>query len=115
MNALFGLLSEQTVVGAIQLMVGGKVKKWAKGDKRVTALIPWFTLLLSYIGFTVMPVSAQAATSLGPLAPQIGAVVGGLVQTVMVTGTHGFYKNALKPVLKTLLGRLLLAYVGEEK
>jgi hypothetical protein len=37
------------------------------------------------------------------VAPELGAFVGGVVQAVLVTGTHSFYKNAIKPLLLPLI------------
>ncbi len=105
---LAGLLSEQTLIGLLQLLLGSAVKPQLK-DKlhasgvKLTAWIPLLNVILAYIGFTIMPASAVAATAIGHVSGEAASVlVAAILQTVVVTGAHSTFKNTLFPALRAL-------------
>jgi hypothetical protein len=114
METLVKLLGEQWVIGALQLLLGGLVKPQLKDKllatgQKATGLIPLLNLVIAYLGFQLMPASAQAAAFIGTLVPiREGASVLALalLQTVMITGTHSTLKNTVVPVAKVGLGWL---------
>lgn len=90
------------ILGVLQWLAGAWLKKQ---PGTVNNVIGWVTLLLSALGFMVMPKDANAAVSLGaifgPVAGLAWPVVVGL-QTVVVTGIHEWVRHS---ILAPILGR----------
>ena len=94
MEFVFRLLSEQTIIGLLQILVG----KWAKGQAWFeNKFIPVLTWVCAVVGLTVLPASAHAA-ALGGVLPVVGSVFGlALFQNFLVTGVHSSFKNTVIP------------------
>lgn len=111
MNEILTLLQEQSVI----IFGTFIVNKWLKGRTWFdNSFIPVFTLLASYLGYTLAPTSAHAAGLLSPLAPAAGAGAMAILQTVLITGTHSLSKNTLIPLLKLGLRAAALSILKEK-
>jgi Na+-translocating ferredoxin:NAD+ oxidoreductase RnfA subunit len=110
MEFVFRLLSEQTIIALLQLIVG----KWAKGTVWFeNKFIPVLTWLCAVVGFTLLPASAHAA-SLGGVLPVVGSVFGiALFQNFLVTGVHSSFKNTVIPAFWD--GVNLLAKIAQNR
>lgn len=102
-------LSEQSVLGFLQLIVGKLIKN---NPSVPNIVIPWVTLLLSILGYTVAPASAQATGALSPLMPALNVGLMAILQTVMITGVHSFSKNSIGPLLSLGLRAAALKIIG---
>lgn len=90
------------IMGVLQLGASALLKRKPEFPN---AFIPWLNLIVGLIGFSVVPVVANA----GDGNPIVGAVaVGGaaILQTLLVTGAHSFWKNAVLEGLLAVLARL---------
>jgi hypothetical protein len=109
MDILIKLLGEQWLIGLVQLILGKLIKpalaeRLLAAGLRATAFIPILNLIIAYLGFQLLPVSAAAAGFLAaaiPVKEGISVIGLALLQTVMVTGTHSTLKNTVVPVAKT--------------
>jgi hypothetical protein len=85
------------ILGAVQWCVGLVIKK---NGGAVNSFIGWVTLVLSFIGYSVVPSEAHAFGRglLGMFAPLPNLVLVGL-QTGLVTGIHSWILNSVvKPL-----------------
>lgn len=111
MQELLSLLQEQAVV-ILAVFLSGKYLKtqpWFNNQ-----FIPVVTLLLSYLGYSLAPASAHAAGLLSPVVPAIGVGAMTILQTLLITGTHSFSKNAILPLLKLGLRAAALSVLKEK-
>lgn len=88
------------LLAVLQWVVGFVLKK---APKVVNGVIPWVTLLLSVLGYAVVPPQAHAMGRelLGPFATLPNVMLMAL-QTAVVTGLHEWLLNG---VVKPLLGK----------
>ncbi len=102
------LLTEQTLVGIMQLFLGATVKpqlkdKLHKTGVKYTSWIPFLNVILAYIGFSVLPASAHAASAVASVSGEgLSVLVSAVLQTVAVTGAHSTWKNSVLPALRVL-------------
>jgi len=107
-------LHDQTVIMVLQLVIG---RLWKSNPQLENKFIPWVSLGLSFIGYNLMPATANAASSLSGLAPYASAAVLAALQTALVTGVHSFSKNALSPLWENALKAIAFKIIqrGETK
>jgi hypothetical protein len=110
--SITAFLNNQVVIMMLQLIVG---KLWKANPKLNNAVIPWVSLILSLIGYTIMPAPAAAASALTGLAPYASTALLAVTQTLLVTGVHGFSKNALQPLWNNVLKALAYKVIGGGK
>lgn len=88
-------LSSGAILTVLQLTLGKYLKNKVDFPNKV---IPWVSLFLAIIGYTVAPGTAAAAVAI-PLAPAAGIFLSAAFHTLFTTGLHSFGKNALLPAL----------------
>lgn len=97
MEFIFTLISSQTVIAFIQLLIG----KWLKANPKIpNTIIPILTFLAALLGYSVMPATATAASFLTPVAPGLSLIGMALFQNFLVTGVHSTFKNTVLPAFK---------------
>jgi hypothetical protein len=91
------------LLAAVQWLAGVAVKK---RPDAVNQGIGWLTLLLSAVGYAIVPAPANAAVNLGALLGPVKALgypLAVLLQTALVTGIHEWL---LGSVIEPLNGKL---------
>ena len=89
-------LSSGAILTVLQLTLGKYLKNKVDFPNKV---IPWVSLFLAIIGYTVAPGTAAAAIAI-PVAPAAGVFLSAVFHTLFTTGVHSFGKNALLPAVK---------------
>lgn len=113
-NVILQWLQSMGFLAGIQLYVGSWLKRQPNFQNRI---IPWITLLLAIVGYSLTPtaaVAADAIAAVGAPATVSGALGLGLltvVHTLLVTGVHSFSKNSLIPILRDGLRVAALAFL----
>ena len=110
--AVLAFLNQGAVLGLLQLAVGKILKGHPKFDNK---FIPWFTFVVSLLGYTLSPAAAHAAGVLGKAGGALSVGLAAVLQTVLVTGIHSFSKNSILPILTGGLKTAAFAFLGGDK
>jgi hypothetical protein len=103
-------LSSGAILTVLQLTLGKYLKGKVDFPNKV---IPWVSLALAIVGYTVAPGTANAAASI-PLAPAAGIFLSAAFHTLFTTGIHSFGKNALLPALTYGLRSAAISLLSKE-
>lgn len=97
------LLSGPFALAVGQWVLGFFLKRYPQFPNR---FIPIATYVLALFGFSVAPAVAHASGLVDALCPSGNIFLLSLLQNLLVTGTHGTWKNTVFPALKNVLGSL---------
>ena len=96
------LLQLPIVLAVFQWGAGWLLKRYPKFPNQA---IPVATYVLALFGYALVPAPVNAASTLAGMLGSGGSVFAmALLQNLMVTGSHGTWKNTVFPAVQSVLG-----------
>lgn len=109
MTQAMSLLNLPIVLAVLQFGAGYLLKRYPNFPNQA---IPVATYVMALFGYAVTPAEANAASGLAGLFGGGSIFAAALLQNLIVTGTHGTWKNTVFPALQTALGSIFKPKAG---